>query len=127
MTITNITFLEEIIPNKMFVFTNSLTKEFYFCDIIEVTKFLSSLEKDQAYVVTFDFIYSILMYADDTPTISLGKPILITKNSDPEVISNYLKDKVILACNTHYLNYPNMGDPIDGIAVIVNYAKINLF
>ena len=127
MSINNITYLDQIIPNRMFCFTNSLNTEFLFCDFIEVTKFLNTLEHNQAYVVTFDFIYSILMYNEDVPTINLSKPILITKNSNPETISIFLKERVILACNIHYLDESNLDNQLDGISVIVNYSKINLF
>jgi hypothetical protein len=39
--------------------SNNVSKAiFSFCDIIEITKFLSTLEIDQVYVITFDFVIS---------------------------------------------------------------------
>jgi|ERR1700760_1726582 len=127
MTINNITFLDQIIPNGMFCFTNNLSTVFHFCDSIEITKFLNTLEHDQAYVVTFDFIYSTLMYNEDVPTINLSKPIIITKNSNPETISNFIKERVILACNIHYLEESmlesnNLSNKLDAPGIIVNYC-----
>lgn len=58
MSINNITFLDHIIPNTMFCFSNSVKTRFYFNDSLEIRHFLSNLENDQAYVVTFEFISS---------------------------------------------------------------------
>jgi hypothetical protein len=33
-------------------------------------------------------------YEEDSPVISLSKPILITKNSNPRLISNFIKNQV---------------------------------
>jgi hypothetical protein len=68
------------------------------------------------------------MHDDDTPIISLGKPILITKNSDPKVNSNYLKDRIDLAIDSYYLDDTILEyEKVDGPGVIINYSKINLF
>lgn len=129
MSITNITYLNQLIPNTMFTSNNSSQSIFLFSDILEVTKFLSSLEIDQAYVITFDFIISSLTYYEDSPVISLSKPILVTKNSSPSLISNFLKDRISLACDNYYLddNILSMFSTQDGPCVIVNCSKINLF
>lgn len=65
---------------------------------------LSNLEKEQAYVVTFDLFVSSLTCWEETPSIALSKPILITKNSNPELISNYLKERLNIACDTFDLD-----------------------
>lgn len=127
MSITNITFLEQVIPNNMFCFTNAQSARLYFCDSLEFKHFLASLEIDQAYVVTFDFIYSWLMYNEDDPVISLGKPILITKNSNSVVISTYVKDRIRLVCDTYDLDDTILYNMGDGPGVVMNYSKINLF
>jgi hypothetical protein len=126
MSITSITFLDQFYPNEMFCFTNYEETSFPFCDTLDLTIFLESLEIDNVYVVTFEFIYSTLMYSEDTPTINLCKPILITKNSSPKVISKFLNDRIRLACNVHYLEDIVL-DNTDRPSVLVHYAKINLF
>jgi hypothetical protein len=72
------------------------------------------------------------MYEEDNPIINLSKPILISKNSYPKVISDFLNLKIYEACILHYLDesildsnyFPNKEDRP---GIIVNYAKINIF
>jgi len=127
MSIKNITFLDQIIPHSMFVFNNSPKTRFYFNDYLEVKQFLNSLDPDQVYVITFDFISSLMMYSEDTPVIALSKPILITKNSNHIVISHFLKERINAACNSHFLDESilEMLTIQDGPGVLVNYSKIN--
>jgi len=75
-----------------------------------------------------------MIYDEDTPVISLTKPILINKNSNSKIISEYLNSKIFEACISYYLdesilefNTNNMGNKLDGPGVLVNYSKINLF
>lgn len=129
MSITNITYLNQFMPNSMFYSNTALKTVFYFSDIIEITKFLSTLENDQAYVITFEFVMSWLNYEEDSPIIILSKPILTTKNSNPTLISKFLRERISLACDNYYLDDDilNMLSVQDGPGVIVNYSKIKLF
>jgi hypothetical protein len=75
-----------------------------------------------------------MLYNDCDPVISLSKPILVTKNSNPRVLSDYLNHKINEACNLHYLdesisnfNSDNINNKMDTPGVVVNYSKINLF
>jgi hypothetical protein len=74
-------------------------------------------------------VISWLAYEEDSPVINLTKPILITKNSDPTLISNLIKSRIRLACDNYYLdeNIMEMLNKNDGAGVIVNHTKINLF
>jgi len=69
------------------------------------------------------------MYDEDGPSINLGKPILITKNSNPKIISNYLNARINMMIDTFYLDdsilISNGKNNPDGTAVIANYSKIN--
>ena len=127
MSINKITYLEEVIPHNLFCFSNNLTTWFYFNDIFEIRDFLDELEYNQAYVVTFDFFVDSLMCCEETPSITLSKPILITKNSNSELISNYLKERVNIACDTFDLQETSSDNKMDSPVVVVNYSKINLF
>jgi len=49
---------------------------------------------DKTYVITFEFILSLLLFEEDSPVLILSKPILITKNSNPRIISNFIKNQV---------------------------------
>lgn len=127
MTINNITYLDQIIPNQIFISTNSLNSSLFFYDSIEIKQFLQTLDMDCSYVVTFKFVISWLSYEEDSPTINLGKPILITKNSNPQIIAKFLRDRVNLAIDCYYLDDSMILDNKEGPAIIINYSKINLF
>jgi hypothetical protein len=58
MSTNKITYLDQIIPNKLFVFSNLellVMDSFGFSDF---KFFIDSLEIDKAYVVTFEFVTS---------------------------------------------------------------------
>jgi ADP-glucose pyrophosphorylase len=129
MTINNITLLQDIIPNEMFISNNSNVRILNFYDKLEIKQFLNSLEIYQAYVLTFEFVISVMIYDEDGPSITLGKPIIITKNSNPEIISNYFKERINISIDTFYLDdsiLDSNNNP-DGQLVLMNYCKINLF
>jgi hypothetical protein len=72
---------------------------------------------------------SWFIYEEDSPVISLSKPILISKNSNPRLISNFINNQVRLACDNYYLDESKMDMMIDkdGPGVIVKYNEINIF
>jgi hypothetical protein len=81
--------------------------------------------------MTYEYITSLLMYDGDGPSINLGKPILITKNSNPQIISDYFKERINMMIDTYYLDDSilicNGKNNPDGPVVIINCCKINLF
>jgi hypothetical protein len=125
MSIKNITYLDQILENRLFIFNNPSIEWLHFSDYIEIKSFLDSLEIDKTYVITFDFIISWLSYDEDSPVINLSKPILITKNSNPRLIADFIKSRIILACENYYLDDSIIDK--DGLGVIVKYDQINLF
>jgi hypothetical protein len=132
MTITNITYLDQFYPNNLAIFNNPSITRLYFNDYIEITQFLGSLEQDKIYVLTFDFVVSWLMFEEDSPVLNLSKPILVTKNSNPRLISNFIKDRIRLACDTYYLDDTILemiecSDNSDKPGVIIKYNEINIF
>lgn len=44
------------------------------------------------------------MFEEDSPVLNLSKPILVTRNSNPKLITNFIKDRIRLACDTYYLD-----------------------
>lgn len=129
MSINRITYLSQIIPSKFFVFADFYFYLFYFTDLIEVKQFLETLEIDKVYVLTFELHMSDLI-ADDIPVITLSEPIIITKNSNPILISKFVLNQISLADDKLDLNYDmiiqmrlNKGAPY----VLVKYNEINLF
>jgi hypothetical protein len=70
------------------------------------------------------------MYEEDSPVINLSKPLIITKNSNPKLLSTFLKQRIRLACDYNYLDEDNLNmsmDSKDGASVLVKYKEINLF
>ena len=92
--------------------------------MIRSKTFLNTLETDKFYVVTFEFIPSMNMYDNDGPILLLGKPIIITKNSNPITISKYIKERMNIMIDAYYLNDEILSNDR---SILVNYAKINLF
>jgi hypothetical protein len=131
MSINRITYFHQIIPSNFFVFADFSFHLLYFTDFIEVKQFLNLLEIDKVYVLTFELHVSDFNDDDeDVPVITLCKPILITKNSNPVLISKFLLHQISLADESLDLNYDlilqmrlNKGAPY----VLVKYNQINLF
>jgi|HubBroStandDraft_3_1064219.scaffolds.fasta_scaffold00084_11 hypothetical protein len=131
MSINKITYLHQVIPNKLFCFGSFMFSPLYFSDIIELKLFLNNLENDKVYVLTFELSLTDLESDDeDSPVITLSKPILITKNSSPKLLSQFLLHQISLADNKFDLNYDilkdmslNKGAPL----VLIKYNYINLF
>jgi len=126
MSINKVTYLHQFIPNNMWTSDNNLISRFYFNDTLEVTRFLNTLKIDTTYVVTFEFVYSWLLYEEDSPVILLSKPILITKNSNPEIVAKFIMERITLACESYYLEC-DMMDKLEGPGVIVKYTEISIF
>jgi hypothetical protein len=124
MSINNITYLHDIIPSEMFIFTKNQIEVLDKFDWLEVRHFLNTLESNTFYVITFEFIPSMIMRDEHGPFLLLDKPIIITKNSNHYMISKYLRERIEIMIDTYYLD-----DSIlqADASVIVKYSKINLF
>jgi hypothetical protein len=67
------------------------------------------------------------MYDSDGPVIFLSKPILITKNSNPKLLSNFIDERLGDMLNTFHLDesiIERTND--DGASILVKYKEINL-
>lgn len=127
MSIKNITYLDTILQNSMFISNNSSKSRLFFNDWFEITQFLNGLEHDKVYVLTFDLVVSWLLYEEDSPFLNLSKPILVTRNSNPRLISNFIKDRIRLACDSYYLDDTILemiecSDNSEKPGVIINYS-----
>ena len=131
MSITNITYLKDIIPSKYFIWSDYDYITLHFTDIIEIKLFLQELQIDKVYVVTFELIISDLQDIENPPVITLSNPILITKNSNPRLISNFIKNQLIRADINFNLDYDLLMDmKVTGKSnpyILVKYNTINLF
>ena len=59
-------------------------------DTERISEILETLEIDKSYLFSFDFIHDANGFVIGDPSIVLSKPILISKESNPELISNFL-------------------------------------
>lgn len=130
MSINNITYLSQFTALGFFIFTNPELAWFYFTDYLEVKLFLSHLDSEKCYVLTFELFLIEPYDEDDIPVITLCNPILVTKNSNPILISKFLLNKISLADDRFDLDYDliknmrlNKGAPY----IRVKYKEINLF
>lgn len=98
-------------------------------DIFELSQFLNDLDEGKTYVLTFDFVLSWLNYDEDSPVINLSKPIIITKNSNPRLLCNFIQNKLRLACENYFLENSllEIFDYPDRPGVLVKYSEISLF
>jgi hypothetical protein len=131
MSINKITYLQDVIPNKYFVFSEYEHTIFYFSDSLDINLFLRELEIDKVYVVTFELVISEFVDEINPPVITLSKPILITKNSNPLIISKFINNQLIQADNNFNLDYDslvNMRNAGKSVPyILVKYNQINLF
>jgi hypothetical protein len=129
MTINKITYLDQFYTSGIFMISDPYIDHLKYFDYLELTKFLNKLEHDKVYVITFEYVYSWLLHDDNDPVIKISKPILITKNSDPRIISNFLKEKVELIIDLYYLDdqiIQSLGED-DSPSIIVRYKDIRIF
>lgn len=128
LSINKITFLDDIFDNddiNIFYFRKTFFTRFYLISTLEIADFLSNLDQNKAYIVTFEFIYCWSSYEIGEPTIILSKPILVTNESSHNLISNFLKDRINSACNSYFLD-ENLIQEFDGPGILVRYSEIKI-
>jgi hypothetical protein len=103
-SINRITYLEDFFNHDICILINPDVTIFNFSDSLEVKHFLEDLREDKLYVVIFEFVTSFNTYNEDGPNIILSKPILITKNSNPQTISKFIHSRIDECINTFYLD-----------------------
>jgi hypothetical protein len=127
LSINKITFLEDILKDKenyhfnIFYLRKPNLLWLNFGDIKEIKNLLCLLDNNKAYIVTFDLILDQSGYQLGDPSIILASPILISKDSNPWLISNYLVSQVVKACESYDLNDQSE------VSVLVKYREIIVF
>lgn len=106
---------------------NSYITWFHFNDFKEINEILDTLQPNKPYIMSFDLIIDRLGFQLGDPSIILGKPILISKDSNPWLISNYLKERIRLACDRYALDESWLELGNDGPGVLVKYKEITIF
>lgn len=132
LSINKMTFLDDIIEGEKLskcYLGNVYTHRFYFNDYNEIQDFLNNLDNGKSYLITLEFILSWLIHDENSPVIILSKPILVSRDSNPWLISNFIKTRINLACNNYYLDeniLDMMSDP-EGPGINVKYSEIEIF
>jgi|HubBroStandDraft_1064217.scaffolds.fasta_scaffold22055_3 hypothetical protein len=130
MSTNKITFLHDFLPNdyknNLIYYPESSITRFYFSDYIEVDQFLDGLDDDKLYVLSLELVYCWESYDDNSPVIVLSKPFLVTKDSNPRLISRYLQYKINIACHSYSLDEELIHaiDVVDKPGIIVRYKEI---
>jgi hypothetical protein len=132
MSINRITYLDQIHTCKYFIFADYLSHPLYFADFIEVKQFLELLEYDKIYVLTLDLIVTNFSDEDidDNPVISLTNPILVTRNSNPILISKFILNRIYKVDDHLDLNLDLLRDIrlFNGPPyILIKYNQINLY
>lgn len=124
LSVTTITFLEDLLNEDhnysfdIIYFRNPNFIWLKFGDFQEIMDFLTLLESDKAYIANFELIFDQNGFEFGEPTINLGSPILISKDSNPWLISDYLKSKIVKSSNSFDLNDQNE------VSILVKYKII---
>ena len=134
MSLFKITYLKDILPNSLLIINDPEFTIQKSNDLLEWKLFLNKLEEDfdKIYVVTLEFVKEFDFFNEDAPRIFLSDPILVTKNSNPDVLSKFASDRVIYFCNqfdfdSHLINYDQITERYLDSGVIVKYKEIIVF
>jgi hypothetical protein len=117
--------LDQFYPNGIFLYSEPKIEILTILDVIEISDFLVNL-KSKIYVVSFEFITNIDTYDVDLPNLILSKPVLITTNSNPDLLMKFLRAKIELAFKTFYLD-EDLIEKLSNSGVLIKYKPINLF
>jgi hypothetical protein len=129
MTNRNITFLDQFIDHGIFTINNPKFLILSDYNKLDIKKFLNTLDIDKTYVLSIEYIYSWLLYDDEYPSIILSKPIVVTKFSNPKLISEFIIERIHLIFERYYLDdsFITQIGKDDGPGIIIKYQESILF
>ena len=129
LSINKISYLEDIMEdsqNNIFYLGDVAISIFYFGDSKEISDFLKNLDSNKTYIVTFELIFDWDAYEIGEPSLVLSKPILVTKESNSQLISDYIIERSYSACDLYSLDEIIWKD-FDQLGILVRFKEINLF
>lgn len=130
LSINKISYLDDIFEeyqNNIFFFTDVKIDIFYFCDSREISLFLMKLDSNKTYIVTFDLILDLDSYELGDPSLVLSKPLLVTKESNSQLILEFIKNRILYACSSYRLDSLNNSIDHEQLGILVRFKEINLF
>jgi hypothetical protein len=93
VSITKITFLNDFLnddennPLEIFYIRKPMITWINFCDFKDIIGLLDILDHNKSYVITFDLVINQMSYESGDPSLNLGPPILISKDSNPWLLT----------------------------------------
>jgi len=129
LSINQITFVKDVFRKSndsasINYFENAHITWFKFWDKCEVKDFIELLDYNKAYLVSFELILDMEGFEQGDPTLLISSPILISKDSNPKLISKFISKKAISACYNYNL-YHDIAK--EAPSILVKYKEINLF
>lgn len=114
LSISKITFQEDLYKSPYFIEPSSIEKELYLWDQYKINEFLTDLKDN--YIVTMEF----LPFKDeiDAPYLILFKPFLVNEHSSSTTIKKFINESLDLMVDKFYLDdniiqpYNNQFGPI---------------
>lgn len=101
----------------------------HFYDKLEFKKMLNELEDGKIYSGIIEFVSDIRLYNDKDPypKLLISKPVVFTKDSSPDIISDFVYDRLYLMCKYYQfedtiLNQHNSNGPV----VIISFMEIDI-
>nr|AWB36238.1 hypothetical protein [Lactarius sp. (in: basidiomycete fungi)] len=132
LSINKISYLDDIMDdyqNNIFFLGNVNTDIFNAADSKEISDFLMKLDSNKTYVVTFDLILDWDAYELGEPSLVLSKPILVTKESHSQLISDFILERFYSACYLYALD--TLDETVlrdhSELGILVRFKEINLF
>jgi hypothetical protein len=104
------------------VFTFHSTRVLHYFDSLELSNLLESLDNGSTYVISPELINFRKDYNTGDPVIILSDPIIISKESNPDLISDYLLNQMIKA----FVDYSIDDNKNNCFKILLKYNKINL-
>ena len=134
MSLKKITFLDDILlseKSSIFYLYQAGIAKLSYCDSGDIFfSFLNGLTQNKTYVVCPELVYSSVFYQIGDPVIILSKPFLVTKESNADIVSKFIIERVVSAWNFYKLDnipFVEQDGQIAGPAVLFRYKEITLF
>lgn len=129
LSINQITFVKDVFGKSndsasINYLENAHITWFKFWDKCEVKDFIELLDDNKAYLVSFELILDMESFEQGDPTLLISSPILISKDSNPKLISKFISKKAISACYSYNLTHDIAKE---APSILVKYKEIYLF
>jgi hypothetical protein len=131
MTKNNITFFDKYFPEGIIILIDPYIHILDKINTQGVEDFMYRLDEDKVYIVTLEFIHSFLLYDAHCPSIVLSRPILVDKNSNPEVIIDFITKRIDYFHQNYYWDDSLLteleegSNKNNGPGILLRYKEVN--